>query len=232
MAKKFVQTYQVSFAKSLDISKDYKKKEKNTFSKIKSSFELEITPKDLFLVENYLVPVLLPHNLDSEIYEELFKETFNLLKDYEKEVKAKLTFWNDGHFTIQIKYPEEFRMIKGIKSLPGKKTSRKIKYLLKGRLVTFFFLKKYGYFGKRKNKLKRLTENFRKKFLRKRTLAKRDIFEIIQEKRKEAIINNISLSRAWGEVTKSFFFKKTFNSYLGWSKSKIFDFQKKIGEVV
>ena len=92
MAKKFVQTYQVSFAKSLDISKDYKKKEKNTFPRIKSSFEVEIKPKDLFLVENYLVPVLLPHNLDSEVYEEIFKETFDLLKDYEKELKVKLTF--------------------------------------------------------------------------------------------------------------------------------------------
>lgn len=92
MAKKFVQTYQVSFAKSLDISKDYKKKEKNTFPRIKSSFEVEIKPKDLFLVENYLVPVLLPHNLDSEVYEEIFKETFDLLQDYEKELKTKLTF--------------------------------------------------------------------------------------------------------------------------------------------
>lgn len=92
MAKKFVQTYQVSFAKSLDISKDYKKKEKNTFPKIKSSFELEISAKDLFSVENYLVPLLLPHNLDSEVYEESFKEAFVLLQRYEEKFKTKLVF--------------------------------------------------------------------------------------------------------------------------------------------
>lgn len=92
MAKKFVQTYQVSFAKSLDISKDYKKKEKNTFPKIKSSFELEISAKDLFSVENYLVPLLLPHNLDAEVYEENFKEAFVLLQRYEEKFKTKLIF--------------------------------------------------------------------------------------------------------------------------------------------
>lgn len=92
MAKKFVQTYQVSFAKSLDISKDYKKKEKNTFPRIKSSFELEIKAKDLFSVEDYLVPVLLPHNLDAEVYEENFKEAFALLQNDENEFKTKLVF--------------------------------------------------------------------------------------------------------------------------------------------
>ena len=92
MAKKFVQTYQVSFAKSLDISKDYKKKEKNTFPKIKSSFDLEIGGKDLFSVEDYLVPVLLPHNLDAEVYEENFKEAFVLLQNCEEKFKTKLVF--------------------------------------------------------------------------------------------------------------------------------------------
>lgn len=92
MAKRFVQTYQVSFAKSLDISKDYRKEEKNTFPRIKSSFELEIKPKDLFSVEDYLVPVLLPHNLDAEIYEENFKEAFVLLQNSEEGFKTTLTF--------------------------------------------------------------------------------------------------------------------------------------------
>lgn len=92
MGKRFVQTYQVSFAKSLDISKDYKKTEKNTFPRIKSSFELEIKPKDLFSIEDYLVPVLLPHNLDPEVYIENFKEAFVLFQTYDKELKVKFTF--------------------------------------------------------------------------------------------------------------------------------------------
>ena len=105
--------------------------------------------------------------------------------------------------------------------------------------MTLFFLKKYGYFGKRKARLKRLIEKFRLKYLKrleKKFLQKKEIFEIfeiMEEKRKEdAFIHNISLSRAWGEVSKSFFFKKTFNSYLGWSNSRIYNFQQKLGEIV
>ena len=52
------------------------------------------------------------------------------------------------------------------------------------------------------------------------------------ERKKANFIKNISFSRGWGDITKSFFFKKTFNSYLGWSKSKIYNFQLKLGEVV
>lgn len=103
-------------------------------------------------------------------------------------------------------------------------------------MAKLFFLKKYGYFGKRKSKLKRLRDNFRRrlKLLNKRTFyLKRRIFEIMGDERKKAnFIKNISFSRGWGDITKSFFFKKTFNSYLGWSKSKIYNFQLKLGEVV
>lgn len=127
-------------------------------------------------------------------------------------------------------------MTKCIKPLPSRKTSRNKKQHRKGKLMTLLFLKKYGYFGKRKTRFKRLVEKFRLKYLKnleKKFLAKREIFEIMEEKRKEdAFIHNISLSRAWGEVSKSFFFKKTFNSYLGWSNSRIYNFQQKLGEIV
>ena len=235
MAKKFVQTYQVSFVKSLDISKDYKKKEKKTFLQVTSSFELEIKPKDLFSVEDYLVPVLLPHNLEAEAYEEAFKEAFIFLESFEDIFKVKLTFWNDGYFTIKIKYPEKLRLTKYVKPLRGKKPLRKTTKLWKGRLATFFFLKKYGYFGKQKTKLKRIVGNFRQKFLRKqkKILAKKNIYEMMGKNyRSDRLIENVLLSRAWGEVTKSFFFKKTFNHYFGWSKSKNYRFQLKLGEVV
>ena len=127
-------------------------------------------------------------------------------------------------------------MTKSIKPLPRKKTSRNKKKHRKGKLMTLFFLKKYGYFGKRKTRRKILIERFRLKYLKdleKKFLPKRGIFEIMEEKRKEdAFIHNISLSRAWGQVSKSFFFKKTFNSYLGWSNSRIYNFQQKLGEIV
>ena len=233
MAKKFVQTYQVSFAKSLDISKDYKKKKRQTFLRITSIFELEIKPKDLFSVEDYLVPILLPHNLDAEVYSEAFKEAFILLESSTDTFKAKLTFWSDGYFTIKIKYPEKFRLTKYLKPLPGKRTSRKKTKLWKSRLATFFFLKKYGYFVKKKTKLKRTVENFRKKFLKKKVLAKKNIYEMMESNyRGDRLMQNVLLSRAWGEITKSFFFKKSFNSYFGWSKSKNYSFQLKLGEVV
>ena len=99
-------------------------------------------------------------------------------------------------------------------------------------MAKLFFFKKYGYFGKRKSKLRRLRDKFRRKLIGRKTLLRRCIFEIMAEKRKEFdFVKSISFSRAWGETSKSFFFKKTFNSYLGWSKSRIYDFQKKLGEV-
>ena len=92
MGKKFVQTYQVSFAKSLDISKDYKRKNLPNFPKISLRFELEIEPKGLFNQENYLLPKLLPYNLDSEVYEDDFKHSFEHLKSSSRTFKAIVTF--------------------------------------------------------------------------------------------------------------------------------------------
>lgn len=126
MAKKFVQTYQVSFAKSLDISKDYKKKKK-LFPELISSFLLEIKPKELFSSEDYLIPLLLPYNLDPEVYEKTFKETFEILKDSERVFKTKFNFWTDGYFALQVEYPSDYRLTKLLRPLRSSKTSRKKK---------------------------------------------------------------------------------------------------------
>ena len=92
MAKKFVQTYQVSFAKSLDISKDYKRKLKREPLMVSKRFILEIVPKDLFLVEDYLVPQLIPYNLESEVYEDFFKQAFASLADSSRSFKTVVSF--------------------------------------------------------------------------------------------------------------------------------------------
>lgn len=64
MKKKMpIYNYQVSFAKSLDISKDYKVKLK-CHKKKETSIKLKLSLERLFNDEEYLIPVLLPFDLE------------------------------------------------------------------------------------------------------------------------------------------------------------------------
>ena len=231
MAKKFVQTYQVSFAKSLDISKDYKKKHQPVFPKVSLKFELEIEPKSLFNQENYLLPKLLPYNLDAETYEDDFKTSFEYLKSSTRSFKTEVIFWSDNYYRIIIKFPKVFGDIQNLKFFPKQKSIIKSKKNLEARLTTFHYIKTYGFFGKNSKVIEKVRKRFRKKYLaRKNRKRAKDVEEL--ENIKLRFQKNFQLALAWGETDKSFVPTHRFNSFIGWSKSKSFKLGDRFGEVV
>ena len=100
MKKKIINTYQVSFAKSLDISKDFKQRNSQVFNKIINSYKFYIPIKAVFESEDALLEILNPFNLDSQaITEELgiILEDFKFLN---LKVLVKIYVYQDGTWEV------------------------------------------------------------------------------------------------------------------------------------
>lgn len=106
MSKKIVNTYQVSFAKSLDISKDYKSFDYDKFKKPIKTFSFKFSAEEFFLNEDFFQNRLEGFELDSEvIYSELSLklEKFKKLK---QKLYLKITFFNDKSIQVFLKEPK------------------------------------------------------------------------------------------------------------------------------
>ena len=111
------------------------------------------------------------------------------------------------------------------------KTAIKSREIFKARLITFYYIKSYGFFGRRTKVLEKIRKRFRRKYLyRKGPRKNKDVEELLRIKSR--FQRNFGLAVAWGETNKIFSPSDKFNSFIGWSKSKCFRLADKFGEVV
>ena len=100
MAKKIINTYQVSFAKSLDISKDYKSSFKPKAKQLKSLSKLKINISEFFEDEELLSSLLAPLNLNAQV---IVSEVYLKLDDYKHlkvDVNIIIKNYTDGSTEI------------------------------------------------------------------------------------------------------------------------------------
>lgn len=104
-----IYNYQVSFAKSLDISKDYKKKALN-FKKKESTIKIKINVEKFFRNEDYLTSLLLPFDLESSLVSPFLRIFFSNLEETNINVFIIFVKYTNNSFDFYIKGPS-FKML-------------------------------------------------------------------------------------------------------------------------
>lgn len=112
MKKKAINTYQVSFAKSLDISKDFKQRNSQIFNKIIHSYKLYISIKTLFDNEDAFIEILNPLNLDNQA---ILAELVAKLEDFKflnLKILIRIFIYLDGTWEVIPTLPSNTNLLK------------------------------------------------------------------------------------------------------------------------
>ena len=111
MAKKVVNTYQVSFVKSLDISKDFKKKGA-VHNRIEKKILLNLPVKKLLENERLLQEKSLQHNLNVEAVIYDLEEKLEQFKFLNLQIPFEILLYKTGVLEINPKLPTTTSLLK------------------------------------------------------------------------------------------------------------------------
>ena len=112
MGKKIVNTYQVSFAKSLDISKDYKKKKNKIYNKIEKKYNFISSIQKLFDNEDLLEQQLNNFGLNGQLLAPNLLVKLEKFKFLDLKINFKILIYRDGGVEINPLLPSTTDLLK------------------------------------------------------------------------------------------------------------------------
>ena len=112
MKKKLVNTYQVSFAKSLDISKDFKQRNPKIFNKIINSYKFYIPIKTVFDNEDAFIEILNPLNLDNQAIVAELTASLADFKFLDLKILVKINIYLDSTWEVLPTMPSISNLLK------------------------------------------------------------------------------------------------------------------------